>query len=86
VLVDQIRPLVPKAPGAPSASLLLFEECADGRDCGGRLLFHQPMHGRSSAIAVPNDLSAQIASTCVVNLPLAAKALLSMASCGNAAN
>jgi hypothetical protein len=27
------------------ASLLLVEECADGRDCGGRLLFHQPVPG-----------------------------------------
>jgi hypothetical protein len=36
---------------------------------------------RSSAMAVPNDLATPIAITGIVNLPLAAKALLSIASC-----
>src|ERR1700704_4957215 len=41
---------------------------------------------KSSAMADPNDLSAPIASTGIVNLPLAMKALLSIASCVKAAN
>jgi hypothetical protein len=73
---------------------------AGGRDCRGRLVFFiqcpalettpevtsvATKHG-SSAMAVPNDLSAPIASTGIVNVPLAAKALLSIASCVNAPN
>jgi hypothetical protein len=36
---------------------------------------------KSPAMAVPNDLSTPNASTGIVNLPLAAKALLSIGSC-----